>query len=124
MPGGVSGDTHLLNTVTLTWTKILVEGPKLWGHSLSPISPCRLLLVGGDPSAYGVDISNKVWILDTSASTWEEEEPIPAGFGDGLKYHQAVVTRTDKGALVICLGGYTDKGYKNHPKSMLFFDFE
>ena len=120
---GVSGDTHSLNTATLTWTKIPAKGPESWCHSLSAISPTRLLLIGGDPSL-GINISGKVWILDTRDSTWQEAEPIPAGFGDGLKYHHAVVTKTPDGASVICLGGCVDKNRNIHPKSMLIFDIE
>ena len=43
------GDISKLDMRSKTWTILASDGPKLAYHSLSPISPIRLLLVGGSP---------------------------------------------------------------------------
>merc|ERR1712150_96609 len=112
--GGYNGtelnDTQMLDMDSMTWTSISTRGPKVDRHPLSPFSSNRFLLVGGDRSR-----SKEVWIFDANDNTWKKrEESLP----DSMFFHRAVLTKTQKGLSVVCLGGNKDV------KNMVVFDVE
>ena len=92
-------DMYKLDMKTLTWTALRGNGVENFGHTLSPISNDRLLMVPGAKS-------NKVWVFDTSRLTWEEKAPIPYWYG----MYRRVVMKKKNDSSVICLGGTTGDG--------------
>ena len=117
------GDISMLDMRSMTWTLLASDGPKLLGHSLSPIAPFRFLLVGGCDGTF----LKKVWSFDSQDSKWKEEEPLSSEMirgGDGLAFHRAVVANTEKGLSVMCFGGDNSNGAITHPNKMIIFDIE
>ena len=114
-------DMYELNMTTLTWTRLQGNGARSRGHSLTRISSKHLLPIGGY-HGFGLGVSNKVWVFDSSDSSWREEEALPEEFGEGLDSHQAVAAKTEKGIAVVCLGGRVD--HDEHPDKMIIFDIE
>ena len=119
-------DFFQLDMKTRQWTELREFGLSRAsrGQSLSVISPNQLLLVGGGD--YGQYISNSVLIYDTAASSWTEDQRLPAEFcgaEGGLWRHKAVVVKEgNRASKVICLGGNTDKDWIIYPDRILEFD--
>ena len=122
----------MLDLKTMKWIEIENSGiPKGYTyHSLSPVSPSQLLLVGG--KAGFPDISNRVAMFDVIGSKWEEEAPLPtqfSGYDSGrsfaLEEQQAFVTRNETTVSVICIGGafFRNIHERVHPEHMIVFDF-
>ena len=106
-------DTHVLDMGSMSWTLISTGGPKVWGHSLTPIALKRFLLVSG----FG---SKQIWTFDESEATWKKED---VDLPEEMAFHRAAMTETKKGVSVVCLGG-RDYGSKKHPDNIAVFDME
>jgi len=91
-------EMYKLDVTTLTWTLLKGNGVENFGHTLSPISNDRLLMVPGTQT-------NNVWVFDTSTLTWEEKAPIPYWY-----MYRRVVMKKKNDSSVICLGGTTGDG--------------
>ena len=79
-------------------------------HSLTPIGPKQIMLLGGAEHWAGRGASNKVLLYDAEKSTWKESHKLPAefcGVDGGLSSHKTVaVKKGDRVTKVICVGGY------------------
>ena len=87
-------------------------------HTATPVSDKHIIFVGGDE----VEIINKVQLYDVEKREWKEETPLSPEIGKGLEVHSAIGIRREKGAFVLCLGGYVDRDRTTHPRHMVAFD--
>ena len=90
------------------------------------MSLSRLFLVGGNPGIDTDGVSNRVAIFDVDKSEWKEDAPLSSKFsgdGGGLKHHQAFETQNENGVSVICIGGYIDVDFEQHPDHFAIHDF-
>jgi len=127
---GALNDFLSFDMVARQWTALTkIEFAKgIRYHTITPISPTQLLLVGGENDE-GSTLSNRVRIFDADADkfAWKEEEPLErelVGAG-GLTEHKAVRTKNETGVVVLCLGGFVDAPYTHswtHPNHIAVFD--
>jgi hypothetical protein len=124
--GEVLGDLYQLNMLDWTWTKLASTPRPLYTHSISPVSPTKLVLVGGAQARGGNSISNEVLGFDAVTSEWSQHQLLPeevTGKDGGLKGHRAVsLVRDGKVAKVVVLGGSIDAGWTKHPHQVLRID--
>ena len=112
----LSIDLHVLDMKSLIWTKIGDSGEGLMPHTLSPLSPTQLLLIGGFNS-------KRVRIYDVEDSSWSEESPLPAamcGENEYLSGHSAVELKAENRiASILVLGGFINSDNYEISKQIL-----
>ena len=87
-------------------------------HVSVSLSETFILFVGG--LTYGV--TNKVKIFDAKKRQWKNEEPLSSELGAGLAWHQAISFPREDGLSVLCLGGFLDYLWQQHPSYMVLFN--
>ena len=79
-----------------------------------------MLLLGGlHETSEGGFVSNRVAVFDAERREWKEQEALPSG---GFFAHRTVEMPKENGAIILCIGGYTDIHSKKHPYQMILFD--
>jgi N-acetylneuraminic acid mutarotase len=106
---------------TWSWTKLKSLRP-LSAHSLSPVSPDKLIVVGG--ASKGGYFSKDIWLYDLTNSNWSKHQDLPEEFHegeDGVIGHETVSIRSGAGPVtdLVILGGYIDVAWKKHPRHVL-----
>ena len=112
----------------MKWSEIDNSGISngLNAHSLIRVSLSQLFLLGGNSGITDSSISNRVATFDVGKSQWKKEARLSSKFGGnkgGLQRHQAFEYPNGSGVSVICIGGYVDKDYRQHPDHFVIFDF-
>ena len=103
-----------LNLWSRLWTEFNSPGLIYFGSSLTRLSPRHLFLVGGFKS-------KDAKIFDVEKNEWKKELEIPDEIvaGRRLLEHQAVEMKTEKGIVVVCIGGQT---FDELSQNMIVFD--
>ena len=111
---------------TSQWSELQDSGVKrgFQEQSLTALPPYQILLLGG--GAYSSHLNDKVMIFNARDSTWVEDQSLPEEFcgkDGGLWHHRAVaVQKGNRVSKIICIGGYIDQSWSNHPNHILEFD--
>ena len=119
-------DFFLLEMITRQWTKLKDLGPlhPIACHSLTPIGPKQIMLLGGAEDWWGNGAYDLVMLYDAENSTWKESQRLPVEFcgeGGGLSGHKAVaVMKRNHVTKVVCVGGWVN----NHKYSTQLLEFE
>ena len=124
---GILNETLVLDLVSMTWTLLSTNGPKLYGHSLVATvrPPLNLFLIGGSPTYGGATcISKWVWLFDAVGNTWKKTRALPhhmVGQYGGLRNHHSIVMVHNEEMFIVTLGGFKDAAKRRHPEHILIY---